>query len=172
MVWRLTMNIWIANLSCIKTHLFNGHVLDSCCQCYLTCYLHCDRNWFWAASQTTIGPQKHQMQIASFPTTIGRRHKYCMLVFHKVHFYLWLSHSKLTPWLMRVSKTDLSAVVAHSAYSGTRNWCHNDCVHVAKQLYLVISLALLKFHKRFTQSGPKSLDPSSVCCILGLACED
>ena len=111
MVWRLTHeHVWIANLSCIKTHLFIGHVLDSCCQCFLTCYLHCDWNWFWAASQTTIGPQKHQMQIASFPTTIGRRHEYCISVFHKVHFYLLLSHSKLTPWLMRVSKTDLSAV--------------------------------------------------------------
>ena len=120
MVWRLTHE----HLDCksvMYKDTFIGHVLDSCCQCFLTCYLHCDRNWFWAASQTTIGPQKHQMQIASFPTTIGRRHEYCISVFHKVHFYLWLSHSKLTPWLMRVSKTDLSAVVAHSAYSGTRN---------------------------------------------------
>ena len=75
----------------------------------------------------SIGPRKHQ--IASFPATNGRRHEYHISTFHKVHYYLLLSHSKLTPRLaalMRASKTDLSAVVAYSAYSGTRTECQND----------------------------------------------
>ena len=39
------------------------------------------------------------------------------------------SHLDLQP-----SKTDVSSVVAYSAYSGTRTECQNDRVHVTKQL--------------------------------------
>ena len=55
---------------------------------------------------------------------------------HKAHYYLLLSRSKFTTQLtafMRTSKIDLVAIVAYSAYSGTRTECQNNRVHVTKQ---------------------------------------
>ena len=103
------------------------------------------------SSQTSIGLQKHQT--TSFSATSRQWHEYCILAFHKVH-YLLLSHYKLTPQftaLMRVSKTDWSAVVAYSAYSGTRSEFKMTIFHVFKQLKLHVP----QFHSSSTRHSRK-----------------
>ena len=81
-----------------------------------------DQAWFLGSIQMSIGPLKHY--IAGFPATSGRRHEYCISVFHKAHYNL-LSLYKLTPLLtafMRMSKPDLSAVVAYWYMNGMSKW--------------------------------------------------
>ena len=103
--------------------------------------------------------------ITRFPTTSGQWYEYCISSFHNVHYYLFLSCSKLTsplPALVRGSQNHWSSVVAYSAYSGMRN---NDCWcdHIGLIVYSAISLALLEFHLTLMWSGCKSPDPSSTC---------
>ena len=96
--------------------------------------------------------------ITRFPTTSGQWYEYCISSFHNVHYYLFLSRSKLTsplPALVRGSQNHWSSVVAYSAYSGMRN---NDCWcdHIGLIVYSAISLALLEFHLTLMWSGCKS----------------
>ena len=60
-------------------------------------------------------------------------HRSCLLD-SSCQCYLTKNCCTLHSHLMRTSQIDILAVVAYSAYSGTRSRCQNDRIHITKQL--------------------------------------
>ena len=96
-------------------------LLNSCCQCYLVNYL-CTLFEHWSSLVSGGISDEHRSMEApdsNFPhyQWAETQMQCCLSAFHKVYYYLLLSHARLTPphiALVRASKTDLSS--AHSAW--------------------------------------------------------
>ena len=128
-------------------------LLDSCCQCYLPSYL-CPLFEWWSSLVSGSISDKHRCMEAlnsKFSTTSGQRHEYCIPVFTKVTTtfccHALNSQLNLQPLWERLKPT----YRLYLPFLPIQAWGMN--------VKMTVFTWLLKF-QRFTQSGPKSPDPS------------